>query len=364
MEKPVRILHVIAGMGSGGAESFIMNMYRHMDHSKVQFDFLLRSSENVYEDELKNGGSRIFYTSSFPRHAWKNYQEVRRILKQNDYQIVHVHQNALLYMTAIKLAKKAGVPCRVMHSHSSSMAFKKLLPIHRYYKKRIRKIATQCFACSEQAGKWMFGEQCPYSVIHNAIDIEKFSYDQNAREQIRKSFHIPIDAFVVGHVGRFWKTKNHTFLLHAFSKVLKEKPNAYLFLIGEGGLEENIKDLACELGIEKHVVFAGVRRDVNKAMSAFDVFALPSLYEGLSVVAIEAQANGLPLICSEATPTSVLFSNDSIQVPLSAGIDAWSERLLAAEGHRCDVSEMLRKAGYDIHEEALKLQDFYCKHGS
>lgn len=358
MDDPVRVLHVIAGMGSGGAEAFIMNMYRHMDHEKVQFDFLLRSSENMYEEELRNSGSRIFCTSSFPRHAWRNYREVKQFLSRHKYQIVHVHQNALLYMTALEQAKKAGVPCRIMHSHNTSMAYKQLLPIHLFNKGRIHRLATDCFACSEGAGEWMFGEG--YTVIRNAIDIEKFRFDPAARERIRAEFGISGDTFVVGHVGRFWEQKNHVFLVETFLRVLEKKPDAVLFLVGSGGREEEIKKLVQSLSIADRVVFAGVRSDVHLLMSAFDVFAFPSLYEGLGIVAVEAQANGMPAVCSEAVPASALFTQQAKTLSLSAGAEAWCEQLLAFEGKRYDAAETIREAGYDICEEAKKLQDFYC----
>jgi len=360
--EPVHVLQVIAGMGSGGAESFLMNMCEHMERDKVQVDFLLRSKENIYSENLDAMGCQVFYTASFPRHWIKNYLQTKRILKQKHYDVIHLHANALLYITPLILAKKYGVPCRIVHSHNSSMAYMWALPVHRFFKKRILKYATSCFACSEQAGKWMFENQCQYTVIRNAIDIGIFKYDQNARERIRNEYAIPSDAFVIGHVGRFWRQKNHTFLLDAFSAVLKRMPDAYLMLVGEGGLQSEIQSKVRSLGIEKHVIFTGVRKDVNKMLSAFDVFAFPSLYEGLSVVAIEAQANGLPLICSEATPTSVLFSEYSKQIPLSAGTDIWSEQLQAAVGHRYDATAEIRKAGYDINEEAKKLQEFYCEH--
>lgn len=360
MAEPVRVLHVITGMGSGGAESFLMNMCQHIDSEKVKFDFLLRSEENIYRETLNSMGSQVYYTASFPRHWIKNWKQTEAIIMQGHYDVVHVHANALLYPTPLILAKRYSVPCRIMHSHNTSMMNMHYLPIHLFFKKHINMLATQCFACSDSAGKWMFGNSCPFTVIQNAVDVKKFSFDQTSRIEIRKEFGIPDDAFVVGHVGRFWEQKNHAFLLNAFAGVLEQKNNSYLILLGEGKLERMIEAKAREMGLGKHVIFAGVRKDVSRVLSAFDVFAFPSLYEGLSVVAIEAQANGLPIICSEATPSSVLFSAYSKQLPLSAGSAAWSAELLAAEGHRCNVSAELRQAGYDIHEEARKLQEFYC----
>lgn len=356
--EPIRVLHVISGLGSGGAESFIMNMYRHMDHSVIQFDFLLRSDENNYEYELNETGSKIYRTASFPRHWLKNLKQTAQFFQHNHYPIIHIHANALLYMTALIIAKKYGVPCRIVHSHNAAMADMRLMPLHSYNKKRIHQLATDCFACSDEAGEWMFENN--YQIIHNAIDIEKFKFDPVARVQIRNEFGIEQNAFVIGHVGRFWDQKNHEFLMNIFYKIVQQRPNSILVMVGEGGKEKSIKQLAKELKIEKQVVFAGARNDVNKVMSAFDVFAFPSIYEGLGIVAVEAQANGLPTVCSEAVPDSVIFTDHAEKIPLAVGVDTWCERLLDMEKSRYDASAAIRNAGYDIREEAKKLQNFYC----
>ena len=361
MDSPVRVLHVIAGMGSGGAESFLMNMCRHMDRDKVQFDFLLRSNENIYTEELESMGCRVYYTASFPRHWLKNFLQTWRIIKQNHYKIIHVHANALLYVFPLMIAKKLGVPCRIMHSHNSSMAYKSALPIHQFFRNRIHRIATHCFACSEQAGEWMFPGQ--YEIIHNAIEVDKFRFDQTAREKIRAEWNLPADAFVIGHVGRFWEQKNHAFLLSIFSKVLQQKPNAYLVLIGEGGLEQKIRDLACDLGLRDHVLFAGVRKDVNQALSVFDVFAFPSIYEGLGIAVIEAQANGLATVCSDAVPDNAILLNNVKRISLDKGPQFWADTIMKSNTQRVEPGHQLAQAGYDINIEAKKLQDFYCEHG-
>ena len=361
MDSPVRVLHVIAGMGSGGAESFLMNMCRHMDPEKVQFDFLLRSNENIYTDELNSMGCRVYYTASFPRHWLKNMVQTWRIIRQNQYKIIHVHANALLYVFPLLIAKKLGVPCRIMHSHNSSMAYKSALPIHQFFRNRIHRIATHCFACSEQAGEWMFPGQ--YEIIHNAIEVDKFRFDQTAREKIRAEWNLPADAFVIGHVGRFWEQKNHAFLLNVFSKVLQQKPDAYLVLIGEGGMEQQIRDLACDLSLRDHVIFAGVRKDVNQALSAFDVFAFPSIYEGLGIVVIEAQANGLATVCSEAVPDKAILIHNVKRISLNKGPEFWADVIIQSDTQRVESGHILVKAGYDINMEAEQLQDFYCEHG-
>ena len=358
MGEPIRVLHVITGLSSGGAESFIMNMYRNIDHDKVQFDFLLRSNDNRFADELKDNGSRVYYTASFPKHAVKNALEVKRFFQLHAYDIVHVHGNALLYMTALEEAKRVGVPCRIMHSHNSSMANLKALPIHNFNKKRIHSLATDCFACSDEAGKWMFDSD--YRVIHNAVDTQKFRFDEKARNELRAEWSIPKDALVIGHIGRFWNQKNHPFLIKVFKKVQEVNPDAYLVLIGDGGNKTDIEKMVSDLNLDNRVVFAGVRADVHKALSAFDVFAFPSIYEGLSVVVMESQANGLPVICSEATSTEALFSEASVQISLEKGVEVWRDAILAAAGKRYDAESAIIAAGYDICHEAKKLQDFYC----
>lgn len=360
MGKPVRVLHVIAGMGSGGAEAFLMNMYRHTDRTKVQYDFLLRSDENFYRDELEALGSRVYYTASFPRHFIKNYFQVRKILKENRYDIVHVHANALYYVTALVEAKRQGISCRIMHSHSTSSYFPQFQFVHELIKKRVHSLASHCLACSDTAGKWMFDSD--YEILHNAIALSDFEYSETARTEVRQELGISEDAFVLGHVGHFFSAKNHSFSMDVFNCVVQKKPNACLVLVGDGGLKAELQQLAKQYKIENRVIFAGIRKDVGRVMSSFDAFVFPSLFEGLGIVAIEAQANGMQTFASEAVPIEAELTPLMHRLSLELGPEAWADKILDANCTRRETQNQLRQAGYDISLEAKKLETFYLTH--
>ena len=355
--EPVRVLHVLTGLSSGGAESFIMNMYRNIDRNKVQFDFLLRSNENIFKDELEKMGSRVFTTASFPRHFIQNALQTSRFFKEHHYDIIHVHANALLYTYALSCAKKNGVKCRIIHSHNSAMAHMQLLPIHNANKRRIHKLATDFFACSDAAGKWMFNGA--YTLVHNAIDLSAFAYSAKNRAQIREKLGIKDDELVIGHVGRFTEQKNHDFLIEAFNEIVKSGRNAKLLLVGDGPLKQAMEKKTDELKLADRVVFLGARKDVAEMMSAFDIFVFPSNYEGLGIVVIEAQANGITTICSDAVPDQAIVGNSVIRLPLTINAKAWAESIANADIRRVQLTENLQAAGYDIRVEAKKLQEFY-----
>lgn len=358
--EPIRVLHIIDGMGSGGAEAFIMNLYRNIDRTKVQFDFLLRSTENLYLDEIQVLGGRSFMTASFPRHAWQNYKDTEAFFAEHkEYALIHVHGNALIYMSGLILAKKAGVPCRIMHSHNTQARKPIYRLIHEGNKLFINTLATTQLACSETAGEWMFnGHNC--MVVNNGIDVKEYLYNDTDRDEIRKEFQLA-GKFVVGHVGRFLQSKNHAFLVAIFSEIHKRNDEAVLLLIGTGPLEEDIRKQVQQLGLEDAVIFAGVRSDVKKMLQAMDVFLFPSLFEGLGIVTVEAQAAGLHTIVSEAVPKEAFLTEMIESIPLSAQKEEWAEHVLRYQHgyERPDTFEQLRNAGYDIESVAKKMERFY-----
>lgn len=256
----IRILHVLGGLGSGGTESLIMNWYRNIDRSKVQFDFLVRSNDYNYSEEITALGGRIFYTASFPHHFLKNYRETKTVLERKEWDVIHVHGNAAMYMLPLHLSKKLGYPCRIMHSHSVHSKNPIFSLVHWYNRRRINKYATHQLACSSAAGEWMYPDT-EFRVINNAVQSERFIFDQHARNKIRTELGID-DCLVLGHVGRFSKPKNHTFLLDIFYEVKKLRPDSVLMLVGDGELRETIEKKAMELGLTDSVLFMGDRKSV------------------------------------------------------------------------------------------------------
>jgi glycosyltransferase involved in cell wall biosynthesis len=361
MSDPIRILHVLNGLGTGGAEAIVMNWYRHIDRDKVQFDFLIRSNVNIFADEIEKLGGRVYIMPPYPSCYFANKRETTRFFKEhaNDYAGIHVHGNALLYVNVFNIAKKYGINMRIFHSHSIQTNFK-YLPIHIYNRCRINNLATDFFACSQAAGEWAFKSR-PYIVINNGIETDRFVYNEADRIRTRESLGI-IDEKVYGHVGRFVPVKNHNFLLEVFEKILRRDDNSLLLLVGEGELLDNVKQLAKEKGISKRIIFTGRRRDIPALMNAMDVFVLPSHYEGLGIVAVEAQASGLPVLLSDNITKDVKMTSCVDFLPLTDS-EVWAERCIDLSNiSRTNTQEAIINSGYDISSSTKILEEYYCSH--
>ena len=358
----IRVLQVATYMGRGGLESMIMNYYRHIDREKVQFDFLVHRQERAaFDDEIESLGGRIYrlprlvpwsksYLSAL-NHFWDEHPE---------YRIVHVHQDCLSSVI-LKAAQQHNIPVRIAHSHSSSQDKNLKYLIKLWYKRNIPKYATNLFACGEDAGDWMFGG-ASYQIINNAIDVAAYTYDPTKRQEMRRQLGLEND-FTIGHVGRFNQPKNHPFLIDIFAALLKKEPNAVLLLAGGGEDMPKIQAKAQALGVAEHVRFLGVRSDVADLMQAMDVFVFPSLYEGLPVTMVEAQASGLPCLISDKVPPECILTDGLVDVlPLSAAPKTWAEKILAKRAiPRTDRRAEIAAHGFDITTEAVKLQEFYLK---
>lgn len=299
----------------GGVESVIMNYYRHLDHSKVQFDFICdEDSTRIPYDEIKKLGGRVFLVPKY-QNLPKYLKALEKLFKENQYRIVHSNINTLSVFP-LYAAKKAGVPIRISHSHSTSnpKEWKRNL-IKNILRPFSKRYATDYFACSEVAGRYLFGnkafDRSEVKIIHNAIDIDKFKFDEVARKKLRKEFEIKDSTIVVGHVGRFVQQKNHTFLADVFNEYHRKKPDSKLLLVGSGPLENEIKKKVERLGLDDSVLFLGQRDDINKLYSVMDIFCLPSLYEGLPVVGVEAQAAGLPCVFSDKITNDTVITKDT-----------------------------------------------------
>lgn len=285
LDEKIIVAHIMGKWNGGGVESVVMNYYRNIDRNKIQFHFLCdEDSTDIPYEEIEKLGGKVIVIPPYQK-LFEYQKELYRIFKENNYKIIHSHINALSVFP-LRIAKKAGVPIRIAHSHSTSnkKEWKKnilkmiLRPFSKLY-------ANNYFACTEYAGKWLFGkkvvERKELNVINNAIDLKKFEFNENTREDLRKELGIKEDVLVIGHVGRFMKQKNHEFLIDVFEKAIKQDDNIYLILVGQGPLEDKIKEMVKEKGIEDKILFLGQRNDVNKLYQAMDIFVLPSLYEGL-----------------------------------------------------------------------------------
>ena len=301
-----RLLCILSNMNTGGAETFLMKLYRRLDKEKYQLDFCINVKEKCYyEDEIIRLGGRIFRIPSKSENLEQFKKDLRALIKNEKYEyVLRITSTAMGFMD-MKIAKKAGANiCTFRSSNSSDGASFKAKAAHTIGRILYDRYVDVRIAPSDLAARHTFGERAykdgSVHILHNGVDLNIFKYDPDHRESIRNEFGISKDAFVVGHIGRFMVQKNHNFLLDVFSEIKKKDENALLLLVGGNGeLENDVKNKVIELGIEKNVIFAGIRSDIPKLLSAMDVFVFPSLYEGMPNTVIEAQATGLPCVIAD-----------------------------------------------------------------
>lgn len=359
MSEPIRILQVVTYMGRGGLETMLMNYYRNIDRSKVQFDFLTHRSERAdYDDEIEALDGKIYHMPRLNPFSRSYLSSLDRFFKEHrEYQVVHCHQDCLSGVV-LKVAKANGVKFTIAHAHSASQDKNLKYLIKVIAKKNIKKYSDQLFACGDEAGKWMF-ETDDFKVINNAIDTDLYTYNQEKSLEVRRKLGIE-GKFVVGHVGRFNYPKNHKFIVDVFDEVQKIESDSVLMLVGDGDLRGEIEDKVKALGLEEKVKFMGVRSDVNELMQAMDVFLFPSLYEGLPVTMVEAQASGLKCIISDKVPAECALTDNVQAVKLEDSPKIWANQVLEYKNYdRRNTKQEIEKANFDIKANARWLQEFY-----
>lgn len=364
-DSPIRITQIIGKWLGGGVESVVMNYYRHIDRSKIQFDFICdEDSTNIPYDEINSLGGKVILIPPYQK-VIKYHNELKKVLKDGNYKIVHSHINTLSVFS-LWAAKSAGVPVRIAHSHSTTNKKEKKKNLMKQVLKHFSKVfATDYMCCSELAGRWLFGDK-EYDrgnvyLLNNAIDLDKFKYDENIRKEKRKELNISDDTLVIGHVGRFVEQKNHRFLIDIFNEVHKERKNSILLLAGQGPLVEEIHEKVNELGLNENVRFLGQRKDIDKLYQAMDLFLFPSLYEGLGMVAVEAQVSGLPCVVSTEIPEIAKVTEKITFVNLENKIETWTEIIFKyiknINRKNINFTDGIKK--YDIIKEATKLEKKY-----
>lgn len=362
----IRVLHVLGGLARGGAETMVMNLYRAIDRTQVQFDFIIHTEEHqAYYDEIISLGGRIY---SFPAFNGKNYFKMKTLWKNffkdhPEYKILHSHVRsyASLYLP---IAKKAGLKT-IIHSHSTSNGKGLSSVVKRIMQYPLRWQADHFFGCSKEAGEWLFGKKVvnseKYHILQNAIDTDQYRFNLEVRKEYREQLGLG-DKKTFIHVGRFHPAKNHTFLLNLFAEIQKRNPNTVLLLAGDGELRSAIEKQIADLHIQDSVKLLGSRSDVPKLLQAADCFLFPSLWEGFGMVAVEAQAAGLPCICNTTIPQSVKVSHSCQFIPTN-NLDVWIDSALSLVelSNRNDPCTMMEieKNGFDIKASSFLLSDFY-----
>lgn len=369
----IEIVHSVVIMNRGGQETLLMNLMRTIGKSEISFSFLCSEEalgvKGDYDDEICKLGGHIYYLKKnqlskikFLKRFGVLLQTKRFFVEHPQFNIFHIHTCHAFYAMPLLIgAKMAGVKTIIIHSHNTKGPRRWL---HILAKPFLNMFSFERYACSEDAAKWLFGKAYSKTlVVKNGIILDEFSFDKNARVRIRKELGIDDNALLIGHVGRFNFQKNHKKVIDVFRIVEKKCPDSRLVLVGVGELKQEIENYAYNCGILNKVIFAGIRNDVNKLMSAFDVFLFPSLFEGLGIVLIEAQAAGLPCVISNTIPDDVNLTKYVYRLSLEDDEELWADRIINCKGQReSEPIEMIRKNGYDIVYSASVLRHNYINY--
>lgn len=363
--EPIRVLNLFTIMNRGGAETMVMNYYRHMDRTKIQFDFLVhREEKGDYETEIQQLGGKIYrMIPIYPQNFSRYKKMIRSFFKEHkEYQIIHSHMSELGYFV-FKEAKRQGIPVRICHAHNAPHGWDMKMIMREYFKRKMRPYMTHMFMCGIESGRWLFGKENEklFIQMNNAIDTEKFYYRSFVDEQVRKELGIGRQQLVIGHVGRFHKQKNHKFLIKIFYEIQKVKSDTVLLLIGEGKLKKEIYEQARKLGVLNKVKFLGLRRDVERLMQCFNVFLFPSLFEGLPVTMVEAQAAGNLCFISDRVPKQSCITDNVRIMSLKQSEKKWADTIIkeVINFEKKDMRQEIKDKKFDIQQSVSWMEEFY-----
>ncbi|RSK53479.1 glycosyltransferase family 1 protein [Bacillus canaveralius] len=364
--KPIRILQVVTIMNRGGLETMLMNYYRQINRSKIQFDFMVhRDEEGHYDQEILNLGGKIY---RMPQIKPGNYRLYFQLLddffvNHPEYKVVHAHINENSSFV-LRAAKRAGVQCRIAHSHTSDLGIDYKLPFRLYARTVMKNNPSEYFACSNNAAEWLFGKKKidadKVTILKNAINLDEFKYNEKVRIDTRGKLNIK-DQLVIGHVGRFHKSKNHEFLVDVFKSIHKRHPSSMLLLVGEGDTRLTIEKKVANLGLHSAVKFLGLRKDITQLMQAMDLFLFPSFFEGAPVALIEAQAAGLQCVVSDTISKESNLTGLVKYLNIRDSSEVWADKILNLSFEHTDTSQQLVKNGYDIVTMANSLSKYYIE---
>lgn len=362
--KPIRVLQIIGIVAGGGVESVVINYYKHINREKVQFDFIVHNNNIIDITRIIEPlGGKVYKVPSYSKNIIGFMLGVYRVVKQQNYQIVHCHMTTLGIFSLLP-AWLAGAHIRILHGHSTTVRHE----LKRNIMKEILKpfsvfIANHYFACGRLVARWLYGTEKGVSIVNNAVDVDHFQYNELYRQELRQELRLE-NKFIIGHIGRFMYQKNHKFLIQVFYQLIKYIPSAHLVLVGDGPLRVSILKEIESLGIGKYVTYLGIRDDVYRLYSLFDVFYLPSWYEGLAVVAVESQAANLPLLMSNYVTDEAILDNSLVKklAITEESIYEWiveTQRIFNYRNKRKGFNNVLNEQGYNINIEAKRLEKIY-----
>lgn len=366
MKEPIRVLQIIGIVAGGGVEAVIMNYYEHIDRTKVQFDFIVHNDNKIdITQKVEAMGGKVYKVTPYYKNPIAFMWDIYKVIKRHHYRIVHSNMNTLSAFSLFA-AWAAGAPVRILHNHSTSSPGETKRNIMKFMLRPFARLfANHYLACSRLAGEWMYGRKMMDSgkvtIVNNAIDLKKYAFNPQKRNLLRKELGLA-DEFVIGHVGRFMFQKNHEFLIDVFAEAYKKNPHMALLLVGDGPLRPAMEEKVRKLGLTDHVKFLGLRNNVQDFYHVMDILVLPSYYEGLPVVGVEAQANGLPCLFSTKVTKEAHLTHLAQFWDLEKGASKWAKEIISIKCERNKkAGEELRQAGFEIDKEAEKLVKFYIE---
>lgn len=363
MSSVARVLHVEISEGVGGIETFLLNVYRNIDRSKVQFDFISSKEKVAIEKQIIQLGGRIYRIKY--GNGFNYYNKLFQLISTNGYTVVHIHKNSAANIIPFLACKRAGVKTVIAHSHNTNPSKGKITRILHYINRPILNVLChERIACSDLAAVWMFGKSVvdknEVIYIRNGIEIERFIYNAEVRRSVREKLGLHDDTFVIGNVGRMTRQKNQIFLVDILFEVKREYENAKLLICGDGDLRDEILKRAKALKVEDDLILPGQCKNIHEMLQAMDVYVMPSLYEGLTVAAVEAQCAGLPTIISDMMSGETMLVEQCSSLSLKASAKQWAEKVLEYKSiERKNTGTEIRITGYDIKKTAVYLQKFY-----
>lgn len=354
----IRVLHYGMSPNLGGIETYLLNLARTVDSTRFHFDFLYsdQGARPVFADELEPDGSRFYGVTPRRTSPRRNRQDLDQLFSEEKFDILHFHANTASYVEPVRAALRHGVRV-IVHSHNAGASRSRLTrALHAWHRRTLPWDRITRVAVSGEAGRWMFGTRS-FEVMHNGIDVAAFAFRPEARREIRRSLGIDADDFVVGSVAAFLPAKNHEFLLRVFADVARRDPDARLLLVGDGPLMMQIQQRTEDHGLAERVQFLGRRPDVPDLMSAMDCFLFPSLHEGFGLVALEAQASGLPCVLSTAVPPEVVVTPACTRLPLEEDPVTWADAVLNGQGPHDRLDGIAAVTAAGLTKEATTDQD-------
>lgn len=360
--KKIKVLFEGISQNPGGIENFVYNIYKNMDKDLYDVSFLVDDNVKIaHYDDYEKDGCKFFYTENRKKSYFKYLKDLKEIYTQNQFDIIHINVMSYSLFERITYACKYSDAKVIVHSHSTGYAkgYYKTKLLHKIGKIFVRSKKFYRIACGESAGKFMFGKS-NYTVINNGIDMDKFKYSEQARNEVRHEFKIDRDTTVISHVGVFYPVKNHNFLIDIFNEYLKVNSNSHLVLVGDGFLKSKIEQKVDDLNIKDKVILTGKRNDVNKIYSASDVYVMPSISEGLSISLCEAQVNGLKCYTTDGVDRNSDISGNVEFLSLKKEAKYWAKEISKNTLRDFDVVNKI-KSEYDLKNTCKAIYEYYSK---